>query len=76
MSLHLSELPGRHSFRARVLSLHHMQVRLLSQNRHELLRRVPDGLADVFRIGSTAPGQWLAPKSPRGRHVKGIAVHS
>ena len=53
-----------------------MQVRLLSQNGHELLRRVPDGLADVFRIGSTAPGQWLAPKSPIGRHVKGIAVRS
>jgi len=34
-----------------------VQVRLLSQNKHELLRRVPDGLADVFRIGSTAPGQ-------------------
>ena len=33
-----------------------MQVRLLTQSRHELLRRVPDGLADVFRIGSTAPG--------------------
>ena len=39
----------------------YMQVRLLSQSRHELLRRVPDGLADVFRIGSTAPGQPRAP---------------
>lgn len=38
-----------------------LQVRLLSQNKHELLRRVPDGLADVFRIGSTAPGQAPAP---------------
>lgn len=31
-------------------------VRLLSAGRHELLRRVPDALADVFRVGSTAPG--------------------
>ena len=31
-------------------------VRLLSAGAHELLRRVPDALADVFRVGSTAPG--------------------
>ena len=31
-------------------------VRLLGSCRHELLRRVPDALADVFRVGSTAPG--------------------
>ena len=31
-------------------------VRLLSAGCHELLRRVPDALADVFRVGSTAPG--------------------
>lgn len=32
-------------------------VRLLSAEQHELLSRVPDSQVDVFRIGSTAPGQ-------------------
>ena len=31
-------------------------VRILSGEQHELLRRVPDAQVDVFRIGSTAPG--------------------
>jgi len=30
----------------------------VAAGRHELLRRVPDCLADVFRIGSTAPGAY------------------
>ncbi len=33
-------------------------VRVVAAGRHELLRRVPDCLADVFRIGSTAPGAY------------------
>ncbi len=32
-------------------------VRVLSDERHELLRRVPEPLAEVFRVGSTAPGE-------------------
>ena len=36
-------------------------VRLLSAGAHELLRRVPDALADVFRVGSTAPGAQNPP---------------
>lgn len=32
-------------------------IRIISQSTHELLRRVPDPLADVFRPGSTAPGR-------------------
>lgn len=35
------------------------QVRLISDTTHELLRRVPDCLADVYRVGSTAPGKTL-----------------
>ena len=31
-------------------------VRVVAGQRHDLLRRVPDCLTDVFRIGSTAPG--------------------
>lgn len=31
-------------------------VRLISAQQHELLSRVPDSQVDVFRIGSTAPG--------------------
>ena len=31
-------------------------VRVVAGQRHHLLRRVPDCLTDVFRIGSTAPG--------------------
>ncbi|KAK9907253.1 hypothetical protein WJX75_000093 [Coccomyxa subellipsoidea] len=34
-------------------------VRLISDTTHELLRRVPDCLADVYRVGSTAPGALL-----------------
>ncbi|KAK9823042.1 hypothetical protein WJX81_002597 [Elliptochloris bilobata] len=34
-------------------------VRMVTATRHDLLRRVPDCLADVFRIGSTAPGALL-----------------
>ena len=34
-------------------------VRILSDEQHELLRRVPDAHVDVFRIGSTAPGDCL-----------------
>ena len=34
-------------------------VRMLSGEQHELLRRVPDAQVDVFRIGSTAPGDCL-----------------
>eukprot|EP00891_Asterochloris_glomerata_P007024 jgi/Astpho2/7024/e_gw1.00107.12.1_t len=34
-------------------------VRILSDEQHELLRRVPDAQVDVFRIGSTAPGAML-----------------
>ena len=34
-------------------------IRIISQTTHELLRRVPDPLADVFRPGSTAPGDQL-----------------
>lgn len=34
-------------------------IRIISQTTHELLRRVPDPLADVFRPGSTAPGRHL-----------------
>ena len=34
-------------------------VRILSGEQHELLRRVPDAQVDVFRIGSTAPGDSL-----------------
>ena len=37
------------------------QVRLISDTTHELLRRVPDCLADVYRVGSTAPGKPLGP---------------
>ncbi len=32
-------------------------VRLISAEQHELLSRVPDSLVDIFKIGSTAPGQ-------------------
>ena len=32
-------------------------ARLITRERNELLRRVPDVLADVFGIGSTAPGK-------------------
>lgn len=35
-------------------------VRLISDTTHELLRRVPDCLADVYRVGSTAPGAALS----------------
>ena len=31
-------------------------VRVISDERHELLRRVPAPLADVYRVGSTTPG--------------------
>ena len=31
-------------------------VRVVAGTRHDLLRRVPDCLTDIFRIGSTAPG--------------------
>jgi len=31
-------------------------VRLVSDGASELLRGVPDELADVYRVGSTAPG--------------------
>ena len=31
-------------------------VRLISAEKHEFLSRVPDSLVDVFKIGSTAPG--------------------
>ena len=31
-------------------------VRIISDERHELLRRVPAPLADVYRVGSTTPG--------------------
>ena len=31
-------------------------VRLISAEKHELLSRVPDSLVDIFKIGSTAPG--------------------
>jgi vacuolar protein sorting-associated protein 16 len=31
-------------------------VRVVSDERHELLRRVPAPLADVYRVGSTTPG--------------------
>ena len=34
-------------------------VRLISAELHELLSRVPDSLTDIFKIGSTAPGQHL-----------------
>ena len=36
-------------------------VRILTSQRHELLRRVPDALVDIFRIGSTSPGCTPAP---------------
>ncbi len=42
-------------------------VRLLGSCRHELLRRVPDALADVFRVGSTAPG--ALPARPFSAHA-------
>jgi len=32
-------------------------IRLISAEQHELLSRVPDSLTDIFKIGSTAPGQ-------------------
>jgi Vps16, N-terminal region len=32
-------------------------VRILGDEAHELLRRVPAPLADVFRVGSTTPGE-------------------
>ena len=34
-------------------------IRLISAEQHELLSRVPDSLTDIFKIGSTAPGQHL-----------------
>ncbi len=37
-------------------------VRVLTASTHELLRRIPDPLADVYRIGSTTPGR-LSPAS-------------
>lgn len=37
-------------------------VRVVASTRHDMLRRVPDCLTDVFRIGSTAPG--APPRSP------------
>ena len=35
-------------------------VRLLTGERHELLRRVPAATVDVFETGSTSPGLSLA----------------
>ena len=32
-------------------------ARLLGDSTHELLRRVPAPLTDIFRVGSTAPGE-------------------
>ena len=41
-------------------------VRVISDERHELLRRVPAPLADVYRVGSTTPGD---PLQCTGGHV-------
>ena len=32
-------------------------VRIVSSTQHELLRQVPNSLVDVFKIGSTTPGE-------------------
>ena len=39
-------------------------VRLISAELHELLSRVPDSLTDIFKIGSTAPGQHSCTLTP------------
>lgn len=48
-------------------------IRIISQTTHELLRRVPDPLADVFRPGSTAPGRHSSHFSARPQPHPGIA---
>ncbi len=40
-------------------------VRLISNSASELLRGVPDALADVYRVGSTAPGTAELEHDPR-----------
>ena len=49
-------------------------VRILTADRHELLRRVPDALQDVFSTGSTSPGQCCRLWHARVRQVFGRLV--
>lgn len=50
-------------------------VRLVSAQQHELLSRVPDSQVDVFRIGSTAPGESCFMSNPITALHSSLVLH-